>query len=166
MTLKRASGGTTVNISTTFERKLSGANVPVDMVRRRSGGSWITAWTRITCSDTTASSSRNIGTATAAYEARSDGTVYRTNGNNTLVFLENWLAFGVTSNYEIKATVLSGDAPTGTLGSWLALSSNRAWTLSQSAVGDTTCTLLIEIRNALSLAVVDTATVTIYAERT
>lgn len=166
MTLKRASGGTTVDISTTFERKLGGANVPVDMVRRRSGGSWTNVWTRITCSDTTASSSRSIGTATAAYEARSDGTVYRTNGNNTLVFLENWLAFGSTSNYEIKATLISGTAPTGTLGSWSSLGTTRTWALSQGIVGDTTCTLSIEIRNAVSLSVVDTATVTLFAERT
>lgn len=165
MTLKRASGGSNVDISTTFERKLSGANVPVDLVRRASGGSWTVVWSRINCSDTDATSSRFTGTATAAYEVHADGTVYTTTGTNTLGLLENWLSFGTASNYEVKATLLGGATPTGTLGSWLALSSNRAWTLSQSLVGDTTCTLLIEIRNALSLAVVDTATVTIYAER-
>lgn len=165
MTLKRASGGTTVDISTTFERKLSGAWVPVDVVKRRNGGSWSTVWTRITSSDANPSSSRVAGTATATYEIRSDGTVYTTNGANTLVFLENWLAFGSTSNYEIKATALSGTPTTGTLDSWVSLGTTRTWTLSQSIPGDATCILSIEIRNAVSLSVVDTATVTLYAER-
>lgn len=165
MTLKRASGGTTVGISTAFERKLSGSNVPVDIVRRRNGGSWATVWARITCSDATPWSSRVVGTATAAYETRSDGTVYNTNGTNTLVFLENWLAFGSTSNYEIRATLLSGATPTGTLGSWTSLGTTSAWSLSQSISGVSTCALLIEIRNAASLSVVDTATVTLNAEK-
>ena len=46
-----------------------------------------------------------------------------------------------SSAYQIRATLNSGDTPDGTLGSWLALSSNREWTLTSTG----SCSLNIEI---------------------
>lgn len=57
----------------------------------------------------------------------------------------------IGSDYEIRATVQSGDTPSGaSLGQWLTISSNREWSIGagQSGAGSTTneSELLIEIR--------------------
>lgn len=51
-----------------------------------------------------------------------------------------------SGSYEIRATATSGTVSTGTVGSWLALSSTRTWTVSRGSVGSKACTLTIEIR--------------------
>lgn len=51
-----------------------------------------------------------------------------------------------SGSYEVRATATSGTVSTGTVGSWLALSSSRTWSVSRSGAGSKACTLLIEIR--------------------
>lgn len=49
-------------------------------------------------------------------------------------------------SYWVRATVYAGTTPTsGTIGSWLALTSTRTWSWLRSAVGTTSGTLKIEI---------------------
>lgn len=104
---------------------------------------------------------------TANYTIKSDGTVTKTEGASTTT-LETWLQAGASGDYEVRATVLSGDTPTGSaLGSWLVLSTTRAWTLTD-AVNDgiaLTCDLQVEIRDTATSTVQDTATITITSER-
>lgn len=101
-------------------------------------------------------------TATATYVVNSNGTV--TNGTSVL---EAWLhTGGVASNYEVRATLQSGEPlTTGTMGSWLACSSTRTWTLTNSESDNSTLTtvMLVEIRLASSGVVQASATITLNA---
>ena len=104
---------------------------------------------------------------TATYTVNTSGIVQKTEGASTTT-LETWLQAGASSDYEVRATVLSGDTPTGSaLATWMALSTSRAWTLTD-AVNDgiaLTCSLQIEIRDSATGTVQDTATITITSER-
>lgn len=81
--------------------------------------------------------------------------------------LETWLLLGASSAYECRATLNSGALSSGTTGSWLALSSSREWTCVDSIVDGSPAqaNLTMEIRNASTLVVQDSATITLYAER-
>ena len=47
-----------------------------------------------------------------------------------------WLTGGGTgSDYEVRLTTVSGTAPLGTLGAWLALSGNQTWSLTETRNG-------------------------------
>jgi len=165
MTFKRTSGGASIDLTTSANRRESGTWKPIDLVRRRSGGAWTIAWQRINLSDLAAFSTTFIGTATARYNVKSDGTIFGTSGNNTTSQLGTWLTFGTASNYEVRATVVSGTLSSGTTGSWLDLASDREWTVAQVTVGINTAVITVEIRNASTLVVVDSATIEIEAER-
>lgn len=67
-------------------------------------------------------------------------------------------------SYEIRATLVDGDTPVGTLGSWLALTSNRTWSLTKPGLvpGFRESVFTIEIR--LGTTVLDSTTVTLQAE--
>lgn len=75
---------------------------------------------------------------------------------------------GSSGSYEARATLNSGSLTSGTTGSWLALSSSREWTVTDSVfdLNPVEAEILVEIRNATTLAVIDSATVTLSAERT
>lgn len=76
-----------------------------------------------------------------------------------------WLLLGAAADYEIRCTVNSGTTPAGSAtGSWLSLSSTRAWTLTETGTGTKSCNLTIEIRKAGSSSSVDSATVTMSVE--
>ncbi len=69
--------------------------------------------------------------------------------------------------YEVRATKVSGDAfqPTGSaLGTWLPLTSDRGWDLNLTGVGRFDCVLTIEIRDAATQTIQDTATITMMAK--
>lgn len=165
MTLKRMSGGAWTDIATTRKRRSGGAWVDIDVIKRRLGGVWVAIWQSINITDQNLYFSRPIGTTTAGYRLNSSGIVEARDfaGYSTL---ETWLVSGTASNYEAKATVLVGSVSTGTTGSWLSLGSSREWTVTQASMGTKQCQLLVEIRNASTLAVVDSAAITLEAERT
>lgn len=101
-------------------------------------------------------------TATATFEISSDATVR--DQDNTL--LETWLTGGAVGDYQVRATLNSGTSPSGSaVGSWLACSSSRSWSISDSPGGaQTECELTVEIRDAASPNTVRaTATITITA---
>jgi hypothetical protein len=100
-------------------------------------------------------------TVSATYSVRSDGTV-QTNGS----FFENWISDPASAgNYEVQAVLSSGDTPSGTLGSYLALTSNRTWTLTNPISGTTkACVLTVTIRKTGTATVLATATITMSAE--
>lgn len=73
-----------------------------------------------------------------------------------------WLTADTADNYEIYATVLSGDTPTGTIGAWTPLTTTQEYTLQEFTPSTTqTCQLQIEIRWTGNNVVQDTATYTI-----
>ena len=93
-----------------------------------------------------------------------------TNGgaNDGLTNGTNWVTpTSSASLYEVRATKVSGDAfqPTGSaLGVWLPCTSNREWQLMLSGAGRFDCVLTIEIRDAATQTVRDTATITMMAK--
>ena len=77
-----------------------------------------------------------------------------------------WLLIGAAGDYECRLTVNSGNfTPTGDAnGSWLSLSSTRSWQVTKTSAGlanSAGCT--IEIRDATTLVVLDSATITMIA---
>lgn len=113
-------------------------------------------------------SSVGAGSQTATYTLESDGDVVTATTPLGSSDIGDWIdpKASAPSDYEVQATLNSGTLTTGTTGSWLALSSNRSWTLTRLTVGAATqVTLTIEIRKG-SGAVLASATVTLDAERT
>lgn len=71
---------------------------------------------------------------------------------------------GIGSDYEIRASIVSGTVSSGTTGSWLALSLQRSWNRLSGAEGVfESVTLTIEIRDVATSTVQDTTTVTLNA---
>lgn len=95
-----------------------------------------------------------------SYELLSSGTAQRTSGTlGTLAFTGEWLVRGAASDFQVRATLNSGalDAGSSATGAWLALTSARTWLLDF----DGSAELTIEIRDAASLDVLDSATVSL-----
>lgn len=98
--------------------------------------------------------------ATASYALESDGDIA-----TNLVDSGDWITpkAAAGADYECRATVVSGTFTSGTFGSWLALSSTRTWTLTQTTLGTSTASMLIEIRRASDGTVLDSATISFEA---
>lgn len=108
------------------------------------------------------------GTQTATYTLESDGDVISATTSGGSVDEGDWIdpKASAPSDYEVQATLNAGTLTSGTTGSWLALTSNRSWSLQQITIGQATqVDLTIEIRKG-SGATLASATVTLDAERT
>jgi len=58
-----------------------------------------------------------------------------------------WPVTNIGNSYEVRITEITGTFGTGTVGSWVALTSTRTWTITQPAsFGTTAVTFDIEIR--------------------
>jgi hypothetical protein len=119
----------------------NGSGARVNVVNRTYSGS--TTSSSITCSTSFSSAGLNTGSGQSSY---------------------SWLLSGTASQYEIRMTTTSGTFSSGTTGSWLSLGTTRTWTRQRTSVGISTVTATVEIRDATSLVVLDTATITITAE--
>ena len=107
------------------------------------------------------------GSQTATYTLESDGDVVRETTPLGSSDIGDWIdpKANAPSDYEVQATLNSGTLTSGTTGSWLALTSNRSWTLTRATVGAADqVDLTIEIRKG-SGATLASATVTLDAER-
>lgn len=96
------------------------------------------------------------GAGLAGYRLNADGFAYErlSAGGGYTNLLEAWIVPQTgMSGYESRATLNSGALSTGTTGSWQSLS------LSQSWASTTTANLTIEIRDATTLAVLDSAVI-------
>jgi hypothetical protein len=110
-----------------------------------------------TCSDSV------FGAATAFYQVNNAGTIKNQNGS----VLETWLLGGGTaSNYDVRATLISGVLSSGTTGSWINCGTTSTWSVQNSAHNNSvkTAVILIEIRLTSSGVVQDSANITISAE--
>lgn len=105
--------------------------------------------------------------ASATYQLTNAGVINRITNSGGTTSPGNWIfpASAAGANYEVRATVNSGSLTSGTTGAWTALSSSQSWTLQQTSVGAVSCNITIEIRHATSLAVLDTASITLEAEK-
>jgi hypothetical protein len=112
--------------------------------------------------DTDVSVIANGASQTATYTIKSDGTITTSDGGSA-----TWnSSTTVGSSYEVKATLTSGSLTTGTTGSWLALSSNRSWSKTDTTAGNggVAAAFTLQIRAAGTTTVLDSATITLEAE--
>lgn len=65
----------------------------------------------------------------------------------------------IASNYESRATVISGSFTSGTFGTWQALSTSRSWNVTRTTIGTSVASMTLEIREAATLTVVASATI-------
>ena len=97
--------------------------------------------------------------ATASWQMASGGGVSGTDlGGYT------WLNIGTAGDYEVRATLLSGSLTTGATGIWQVLSTTRTWTRKRSGVGNSICTVKIEVRAVATGLIAATATINLDAE--
>lgn len=108
--------------------------------------------------DTTVNGDSSSGPATATFSI---------NSNGTYTPAQTWNSSSTAgSGYEVKATLTSGALTTGTTGSWLALSSNRSWSVTDSSSGiasSADATFTLQIRATGTTTVLDSATITLTA---
>lgn len=99
------------------------------------------------------------GTATATVSFRTDGQVF----NHNSIDLGDWITPPgfAPGSYEIRATPNPDTPDTGTMNNWLALTSQRNWSETQSGIGNSVKTFQIEIR--LGSTVLFTGDVTLTA---
>lgn len=119
------------------------------------------------------------GTGNAEYALFSNGTasldgggsgiltVTTDFGSGSILIPSEWLKYGNATLYSVRATLVSGDTPTGSaLNTWLQLSTSRSWALSATSTSfaSKSCVLLIEIANSLNTSIIlDSANITITA---
>lgn len=104
-----------------------------------------------------------VGARAVTYRINATGVVER-GRNGIYATLETWLLSGAASGYDSYVTVTSGALTAGTTGAWLNLGTTRDWTLTAYNPGDDfTCIMTVQIRNASSLVVLATATITLNA---
>lgn len=103
--------------------------------------------------------------ASATYTIANTGVESQTTSSSGLFTLGNWVTpTGNAANYECRLTVSSGTFTGSSTGSWLACSSSRSWTVSQTSIGTNSADGTIEIRRASDLVVVATASVVLTAQ--
>jgi hypothetical protein len=94
--------------------------------------------------------------AVTAYRVASDGFVYTAEGTSASYMpQEQWISnVALVGDYQVRVAS-AGDTPSGTLNTWLALSSTESWELIASPGNSFNTQLTVEIR--------DTATETVRA---
>ena len=103
-------------------------------------------------------------TATSGFQLNSSGVAKMLVQSSYTDVSGEWLVAGANTDFECRATIISGTLTTGTTGSWQSLSSTREWTISTPA-GVKTTSFTLEIRLAASpFTVLASATIELYAE--
>lgn len=105
----------------------------------------------------------------AAYRLESDGDIMTSNFTGSAVTVDSgdWIIprGAAGGAYEVRVTVTSGTLTSGTTGSWLALSTNREWSVINNISGTiSTVIMTVEIRSTSSGTVLGSATITLTAE--
>lgn len=108
----------------------------------------------------------------AGYQLGTDGVVHllkkATTGNpSDVTVADEWLIAGVVSDYEARADIVSGPTDIGTtlgtFGSWNPMGSSTNWQVRTTSTTPSQLVLTVSIRNATTLTVLDTATITLIA---
>lgn len=123
---------------------------------------------RVSISDLTVSDVRSGVTATTTYTLTNAGAITSATTLGGTVAQGNWITPTTAAGaaYEVFVSN-SGDALTsGTTGSWLPLNVTQAWSISKAGpIGFVQADLLVQIRRASDLVVLDTANITLYSEK-
>lgn len=119
----------------------------------------------VTINDANISNLRVGATCTAGYRLDQFGDIYHSNSAGTYSDQGDWISpkGAAGADYEVRATLNSGTLTGGTTGSWVGLSGAITWYCERSLAGTQGANLTIEIRNASSMAVLDSATVVLSA---
>lgn len=128
------------------------------------GGSAVT----ITLSPQTIFALRSGAAASAAYQLNSNGTANESLNGGAFSLLENWCVPGAEAiNYECYATPVIGvvDVGSAATGTWLALSTTRVWTATQSTVGGKIVVINVGIRRVGQTTILASADIELSAER-
>lgn len=122
--------------------------------------------TLVDISDVTAYDRQTEGFANAqgTYGLNASGSGYYSNPSGA-DSTWNWKLMGLTSDYQVRCTPISGTPGGSAINSWLSLGTDRLWYAfrDKSVVGTLLITVLIEIRKISNSLVIDTATVTLRA---
>lgn len=118
----------------------------------------------------------NPSSASATFQLNSSGAAQAVMAGNscnpvagTTNYTGEWLLWGSSSSFECRATLVSGTLSSGTTGTWLALSTTRSWNVT-SSVGagggnaGKNCTILVEIRDAATLIVLDSDNIALISD--
>lgn len=118
----------------------------------------------------------NPATGTATFTLNSSGVAQATTVGSfsnppagTTNYAGEWMIVEPNSAYEARATLVSGTLSSGTTGSWLVLSTSRAWSVTSTIGGggghaEKNCTILVEIRDATTLLVIDSDNIVLNSE--
>lgn len=124
------------------------------------GGGAVVALASRGCVDT------NGGLASATYRLSSSGDVFIISTRFGIQDVGDWISpkSSAPGLYEVRADLASGSGPltSGTLGSWVALSTSPSWTLTTSGIGISEATVDFQIR--LGGTVLTSAQIAFYAE--
>jgi hypothetical protein len=83
---------------------------------------------------------------TVTLQFASDGTANTVVTGQGTIFQHRWWTKGSNPNAYVRATLQSGDTPSGTLNTWLQLNTTRQWSVTASAQGQVRfSSLLIQI---------------------
>ena len=120
----------------------------------------------VNITDQSISDLRPSARATAGYRLNSSG-IAESIVDVTYTTLETWLLSGAASDYEVRVTLSLGTLSSGTTGTWQNLGTSRSWTVvaGNSYPEIAEAEIVVEIRDATTLMILDTATITLYAER-
>jgi hypothetical protein len=112
------------------------------------------------------------GGASSAIRFNTNGSMdWISNGTGTVDIPTGWffpVATGIGSSYWVRATVTAGTFSSGTVDTWLALSSARSWSVIRNAPpGSKSCTATYEIASdSGGTTIVSSASITVTAEVT
>lgn len=115
-------------------------------------------------------------TGTATYTLNSSGVAQAVTVGNTsnppagtTNYAGEWMVSPPNSTYEARATLVSGTLSSGTINTYQALSTSRSYSVTISVAGgggtaSKNCTITIDIRDASTLVILDTATIVLQSE--
>jgi hypothetical protein len=121
----------------------------------------------ITLNDHPVNGSDGVTTGYARYIVKADGTVRYEQNGAAGAFAGEWCGTPAeAAGFDVRFDVLSGDAlDEGTTGTWLRLDTDRAIAQLEPELGGFALTQVqVRIRNAVSLAVKDSAVITLAAQ--
>lgn len=112
--------------------------------------------------------SSSLSTAFAQLTVASDGILKSSSSDDLggTNYANQWMSPAgavPAAGYDCRATVTSGTLSSGTAGTWLNCSTGRTWRVDRASLGTKACTFTLEIRDATTLAVLATATMTVSA---
>lgn len=130
----------------------------------KDGGTWKKFFPSIAASisdRTVSSTAADPASASTLVRFSNNGQLYGPTSSNSLEF---WKDEGANSDFDIRATKISGTTPTGTFGNWLNLGTTRDWTLGRTGIGTNECVIDFEIRDTTTGTVLTTGRITMRAE--